>query len=97
VKHVTGTPHSPTGQAMVERANQTLKEYLEKQKISDKTDVHKRLNKVLFTLNYLSLTECREGPPVVIHHEAIRGGKTQAIPGLRVHYKNMKTGIWEGP
>ncbi|NXG79821.1 POK19 protein, partial [Baryphthengus martii] len=97
VKRVTGIPRSPTGQAIVERVNQTLKEYLEKQKTSDETDVHKRLSKVLFTLNYLSLTESREGPPVVIRHEAIRGGRTQAIPGLRVYYKNMKTGIWEGP
>ncbi|NWT15774.1 POK6 protein, partial [Vireo altiloquus] len=31
VKHTTGIPHSPTGQAMVERVNHALKEYLMKQ------------------------------------------------------------------
>ncbi|KFZ46134.1 hypothetical protein N321_11568, partial [Antrostomus carolinensis] len=30
IKHVTGIPHSPTGQAVVERANGTVKSYLEK-------------------------------------------------------------------
>ncbi|NWW37969.1 POK6 protein, partial [Panurus biarmicus] len=30
VKHVTGIPNSPTGQAIVERANRTLKQYLAK-------------------------------------------------------------------
>ena len=28
VNHVTGIPHSPTGQAMIERAHRTIKEYL---------------------------------------------------------------------
>ncbi|KFU85004.1 hypothetical protein M959_08555, partial [Chaetura pelagica] len=31
IRHVTGIPHSPTGQAMVERAHQTLKNLLIKQ------------------------------------------------------------------
>ncbi|KFU90036.1 hypothetical protein M959_06093, partial [Chaetura pelagica] len=31
VNHITGVPHNPTGQAIVERANQTLKSMLEKQ------------------------------------------------------------------
>ncbi|KFO94988.1 hypothetical protein N300_00085, partial [Calypte anna] len=30
ISHATGIPHSPTGQAVVERANQTLKQYLQK-------------------------------------------------------------------
>ncbi|KGL85113.1 hypothetical protein N309_13388, partial [Tinamus guttatus] len=30
ISHTTGIPHSPTGQAIVERANQTLKRYLQK-------------------------------------------------------------------
>ncbi|XP_037228141.1 uncharacterized protein LOC119140709 [Falco rusticolus] len=30
IKHVTAIPHSPTGQAIVERANGTLKRYIEK-------------------------------------------------------------------
>ncbi|RLV63759.1 hypothetical protein DV515_00017944 [Chloebia gouldiae] len=46
VKHTTGIPHSSTGQAIVERANRTLKEYLAKQKQSDEIDVFNRLSKV---------------------------------------------------
>ncbi|KFP60426.1 hypothetical protein N322_00031, partial [Cariama cristata] len=30
VRHTTGIPHSPTGQAIIERAHQTLKQYLQK-------------------------------------------------------------------
>ncbi|NXL75605.1 IGEB protein, partial [Leptocoma aspasia] len=80
VKHVRGIPHSPIGQTIVERANHTIKEYLRKQKMPIVSDVNKRLNKVLFTLNYLSLTEGREGPPVVIHRQTIQGGQAQPIP-----------------
>ena len=31
VKHVTSIPHNPTGQAVIEKANHTLKEMLIKQ------------------------------------------------------------------
>ncbi|NWT25511.1 IGEB protein, partial [Cardinalis cardinalis] len=74
VKHIRGIPHSPTGQAVVERDYRTIKEYLKKQKTPTETDVNKRLNKVLFTLNFLSLTEGREGVPIVIYHQAIQKG-----------------------
>ncbi|NWY48738.1 IGEB protein, partial [Sylvia atricapilla] len=82
LKHTTGIPHSPTGQAIVERANRTLKEYLAKQKQNDELDVSSRSSKVLFTLNYLCLAEGREEPAVVIHHQAEKEGRPQAIPGL---------------
>ncbi|XP_051497697.1 uncharacterized protein LOC127395181 isoform X3 [Apus apus] len=35
IQHVHGIPHSPTGQAMVERAHQTLKNLLIKQKAGE--------------------------------------------------------------
>ncbi|NXH38616.1 POK18 protein, partial [Dicaeum eximium] len=95
VKHTTGIPHSSKGQAIVERANSTLKEYPAKQRQDDETDVASRLSKVLFTLNYLCLAEGREEPAVVIHHLAVKEGKPQAIPELYVHHKNMRTGEWE--
>ncbi|NXH44569.1 POK7 protein, partial [Dicaeum eximium] len=97
VKHTTGIPHSPTGRAIVERANCTLKEYLSKQKQNDYTDVASRFSEVLFTLNYLCLAEGKEEPAVVIHHLTIKEGRPQTIPGLYVYYKNMQTGEWEGP
>ncbi|TRZ07970.1 hypothetical protein HGM15179_019138 [Zosterops borbonicus] len=97
VKHTTGIPRSSTGQAIVERANCTLKEYLAKQKQTDDIDVVSRLSKVLFTLNYLCLAEGREEPAVVIHHHAVKEGRPQAIPGLYVYYKNMQMSEWQGP
>ncbi|NXQ30797.1 POK19 protein, partial [Alaudala cheleensis] len=95
VKHTTGIPHSSTGQAIGERTNRTLKEYLAKRKQIDETDVVSRLSKVLFTLNYLCLSEGREEPAVVIHHHAVKEGRPQAILGL--YHKNMNTGEWQGP
>lgn len=38
VKHVTGIPHSPTGQAMIETAHRTIKESLMKQKQEEEID-----------------------------------------------------------
>ncbi|TRZ08866.1 hypothetical protein HGM15179_018245 [Zosterops borbonicus] len=43
VKHTTKIPHSPTGQAIVEKANRTLKEYLAKQKQTDDTDMRAQI------------------------------------------------------
>ncbi|NWH69028.1 IGEB protein, partial [Geococcyx californianus] len=63
VEHITGIPHLPTGQAVVERAHRTLKEYLGRQK-GEEMEPSKRLSKVLFTLNFLSLAGDREEPPV---------------------------------
>lgn len=53
VEHVTGIPHSPTGQSIVERKHQTLKRLLEQQKGGNETNAPVlRLAKVLFTLNF---------------------------------------------
>ncbi|NWU44352.1 POK18 protein, partial [Hylia prasina] len=96
VKHITGIPHSPTGQAVIERTHHVLKSYLLKQK-GDEKDPRQRLNKVLFTINFLCLTEGREELPVVIHHWTVKSGWPQSLPDLLVTYRNPKTGIWEGP
>ncbi|NXO62333.1 POK11 protein, partial [Phainopepla nitens] len=95
IDHNTGIAHSPTGQVVVERTNRTLKEYLARQKQEGNNDVSSRLHNVLFTLNYLSLTEGREEPAVVIHHSIMKEGRLKAIPGLYVYHKNMQTGVWE--
>ncbi|NXV71920.1 POK6 protein, partial [Atlantisia rogersi] len=75
ITHVTGIPHSPTGQAMVERMNQTLKHLLQKQKWGEK-DISPadRLNKVLYVLNYLSLPQDSLVPPMVKHGAGLKGG-----------------------
>ncbi|NXN86853.1 POK18 protein, partial [Bombycilla garrulus] len=82
IDHNTGVAHLSTGQAIVERANRTLKEYLAKQKQEGNNDVSSHLNKVLFTLNYLSLTEGREEPAIIIHHSTMKEGRPKTIPGL---------------
>ncbi|NWY03590.1 POK6 protein, partial [Nothoprocta ornata] len=94
VKHITGIPHVSTGQAIIERANRTLKEHLDKQKNPEEVDPTVRLSRVLFTLNFLNLAAGAEEPPVVIHSSNV---KMQATPEVQVIYKNPKTGIWEGP
>ena len=54
MKHVAGINHSPTGQAVVERSNCTLKEILNKQE--GVTEIPKdRLHSVLLTFNFLML------------------------------------------
>ncbi|NXR83472.1 POK18 protein, partial [Pycnonotus jocosus] len=79
--HITGIPQSPTGQAVVECTHQVLKSSLLKQK-GDEKDPHQRLSKVLFTLNFLCLSEGREEPLVVIHHWTVKSGRPQSIPDL---------------
>lgn len=50
IKHVTGIPRSPTGQAIIERANQTLKLYLAK--FTEIKDPQEKLLRTLFVLNH---------------------------------------------
>ena len=94
VKHVTGIPPSPTGQAMIERAHRTVKEYLTKQKQEEEIDPVVRLSRVLFTLHFLSLVGDAELAPVIIHHSQIR---MQSTPSEKVQYRNPTTAMWEGP
>ena len=37
IKHITGIPNNPTGQAVVDRSNQTIKDILNKQKGMENT------------------------------------------------------------
>ena len=54
--HIISIPHNPTGQAAIERANQTLKDILNKQKGIIKTLIN-RLHNALLTLNFLNANE----------------------------------------
>lgn len=95
-KH-TGIPHSPTGQAIVERAHTTLKALLQKQKGGEITSSSaERLAKALDVLNCLRLTGERDSPPIVIHHMSLRSGLQATTPG-RVQYKDWQSGQWKGP
>ncbi|NXO14827.1 IGEB protein, partial [Oriolus oriolus] len=68
IEHRTGIAHSPTGQAVVERAHRLLKEVLQHQKGSQYTETPvRRLAKALFTINFLNTTFEDRNPPVVKH------------------------------
>ena len=67
IRHITGIPHSPTGQAIVERAHQTLKVLLQKQNGGEVLAAAEPFAKAVYVLKYLRLTGDREEPPVIIH------------------------------
>lgn len=95
VKHSTGIPHNPTGQAMIERAHRTLKEHLNRQPKELEPSV--TLTRTLFVLNHLCITGDREIPPMALHHQTIKLGGHLTLPKMWVHYKHPQTGIWMGP
>lgn len=92
VTHITGIPHSPTGQAIVERVNQTLKEYL--QKFKDVCDVQEKLAKTLFVMNYLCIFGENDEPPVKVHSGVATLEQKQP---MKVYYRDLATGEWKGP
>ncbi|NWS61471.1 IGEB protein, partial [Chunga burmeisteri] len=81
VEHIMGIPHSPTGQSLVERTHQVLKNYLDKQK-GIEMNAQQRLHCVLFTLNFLCLMSDREEPLVVIHHQNLKFNNSTTIPQI---------------
>ena len=97
VQHVTGIPHSLTGQAIIERTHQTLKHYFQKQKQGEswETPVN-RLMKVQYVMNFLRLTGEDVIPPIVKHMQAMSTGMSTYKEQLKVLVKN-KEGKWEGP
>lgn len=68
VEHKTGIPHSPTGQAVIERAHHTLKEVLARQSSSATwMTPEQKLCKALFTINFLNCSFENMNPPVGRH------------------------------
>ena len=56
IKHITGIPSNPTGQAVIETSNCTMKDMLTKQKWMENTP-RSRLHNDLLTLNFLNTEE----------------------------------------
>uniref|UniRef100_A0A8C6ADV2 RNA-directed DNA polymerase n=1 Tax=Marmota marmota marmota TaxID=9994 RepID=A0A8C6ADV2_MARMA len=94
INHKTGIPYNPQGQAIVERAHQHLKTYLQKTK---EGEIYRNcqgpqalLSITLFTLNFL-LTDT--------------GGRTAAqrhfspptVQDAQIRWKDLSTGKWQPP
>lgn len=93
VQHRKGMPNSPTGQAIVERSNQTLKSCLNK--FNSISDPKERLHKTLFVVNLLCVFGDNNEPPVVIHNMCVAKAAPEVV--MRVTYHDPKTGLWNGP
>lgn len=67
IQDLIGIPHSPTGQAIIERAHGTLKIMLQKQKRgSVGMTPQERIAKARYVLNFLNWWTT-EGPPIYRH------------------------------
>ncbi|MGE9714896.1 DDE-type integrase/transposase/recombinase [Escherichia coli] len=89
IKHAIGIPHNPTGQAVVERSNRTLKEMLNKQAWKTKPPKH-RLHNALLTLNFLNANE--KGQTATERHWTME--KTAEL-NQPVYFKDVLTSTWK--
>ncbi|RMC21621.1 hypothetical protein DUI87_02488 [Hirundo rustica rustica] len=85
VEHKTGIPHSPTGQAVVERAHQTLKQVLARQSSTTVwMSPHEKLCKAMFTINFLNCSFENMSPPVVRHFNSGNQFKLSQRPPVMI-------------
>lgn len=93
ISHSTGIPYNPQGQAIVERAHQTLKNQIQKLQANEEKyfSPHHILNHALFVINYLNLNE--QGVAAMSRHQG------SGIPNIHpmVKWKDVLTGNWQGP
>ncbi|NXD46870.1 IGEB protein, partial [Copsychus sechellarum] len=96
VEHTTGIPHSPTGQAVIERAHQTLKQVLARQSSSTVwMSPQQKLCKALFTINFLNWSFENMSPPVVHHFNSSKQFKLSQHPP--VLFRDPETWETKGP
>ncbi|NXB24132.1 PO113 protein, partial [Rhagologus leucostigma] len=83
VKHGTGIPPSPMGQAIVERAHGTIKRVLNQQRGGTETSSPiERLCKADFTINFLNSSFTEPTPPVCRHFSNLARAKLENLPVL---------------
>ncbi|XP_017666583.1 PREDICTED: endogenous retrovirus group K member 25 Pol protein-like [Lepidothrix coronata] len=93
VFHSTGIPHSPAGQAIVERAHRTLKEMLQTQKREESVySPQEHLWKASYVVNFLNRDDTD-------HSRYDRQHKTQILSPSKppVMIKDLISGQWSGP
>ncbi|RMB88428.1 hypothetical protein DUI87_35228 [Hirundo rustica rustica] len=96
VHHTFGIPHSPTGQAIIERTHQTLKSLLDRRKRGEADATpYMRLNKALYVLNFLNSSFAEPTPPIIRHFSNSTRAKLKENPLVLV--RNPETGQIEGP
>ncbi|RMC21349.1 hypothetical protein DUI87_02211 [Hirundo rustica rustica] len=96
VEYKTGIPHSPTGQAVVERAHQTLKQVLARQSSTTVwMSPHKKLCKAMFTINFLNCSFENMSPPVVRHFNSSNQFKLSQRPPVMI--RDPETWETKGP
>ncbi|RMC04219.1 hypothetical protein DUI87_19038 [Hirundo rustica rustica] len=98
VSQKLGIPHSPTGQAIVECAHDTLKRVLQKQKQGMQGETpHSRLAKALYTINHLTILQNSNNPVILNHHLSLQALDETHQPRAKVRVRNLVTKQWEGP
>ncbi|RMC20288.1 hypothetical protein DUI87_01135 [Hirundo rustica rustica] len=96
VEHKTGIPHSPTGQAMVERTHGTIKRVLHQQQRVLKVETPAvRLARALFTINFLNCSFEGLNPPIIRHFGASSLFSIRERPPVMV--RDPESGRTEGP
>ncbi|RMC10117.1 hypothetical protein DUI87_12915 [Hirundo rustica rustica] len=96
VEHKTGIPHSPTGQAMVERTHGTIKRVLHQQQGVLKAETPAvRLARALFTINFLNCSFEGLNPPIIRHFGASSLFSIRERPPVMV--RDPESGRTEGP
>ncbi|RMC20845.1 hypothetical protein DUI87_01698 [Hirundo rustica rustica] len=95
-EHKTGIPHSPTGQAVVERAHQTLEQVLARQSSTTVwMSPHEKLCKAMFTINFLNCSFENMSPPVVRHFNSGNQFKLSQRPLVMI--RDPETWETKGP
>ncbi|RMB97462.1 hypothetical protein DUI87_26073 [Hirundo rustica rustica] len=98
VSHNFGIPHSPTGQAIVERNHGTLKHVLQKQKWGMQSETpHSRLAKALYTINHLTVPQNSNIPVILNHHLSLQASDGEQQPRAKVRVQNLVIKQREGP
>lgn len=90
IVHKTGIPYNPQGQAIVERAHLTLKNYLEKTKTGDQNSPPAKLAFITYILNFLLVDKNNCSA-------ADRHWKGKRHKEGMVRWKDLASGVWKGP
>ena len=96
ITHITGIPHSPTGQSLIERSHQSLKRLLQQQKGGMGMAIpEERLQKALYVFNFLNCSLIDNNPPIVRHFTANASFKARVKAPVLV--RDPETGKIMGP